>query len=196
LFDSLEKSQYADNTIVMIWGDHGWHLSEKMHYGKTGLWEESARVPFIVNVPGVTPPNTKCDGVVNLIDMYPTLIELCGLPPNPENDGRSFTTLLKNPSMEWDQPTLTTYQCKNHSITDGRYRYTWYGGRADGAEELYDHDADPLEHTNLASDPSYREVIMRLRQHVPTHHEPNSPSNPHNALKNSKNQERSKRVKK
>ena len=188
LFDSLEKSQYADNTIVMIWGDHGWHLSEKMHYGKTGLWEESARVPFIVNVPGVTPPNTKCDGVVNLIDMYPTLIELCGLPPNLENDGRSFTTLLKNPSMEWDQPTLTTYQCKNHSVTDGRYRYTWYGGRADGAEELYDHDTDPFEYTNLASDPSYNEVIIRLRQHVPTHHEPNSPSNPHDGLKKSKSQ--------
>ena len=186
LFDSLEKSQYSDNTIVMIWGDHGWHLSEKMHYGKTGLWEESARVPFIVNVPGVTPPNMKCNGVVNLIDMYPTLLEICGLPPNPENDGRSFTELLKNPSMEWGKPTLTTYQYKNHSITDGRYRYTWYGGRADGAEELYDHDADPFEHTNLASDPSCREVIMRLRQHVPTHHEPNSPSNPHNALKNSK----------
>ena len=166
-----------------------------MHYGKTGLWEESARVPFIVNVPGVTPPNTKCDGVVNLIDMYPTLIELCGLPPNPENSGRSFKKLLKNPSMKWDQPTLTTYQCKNHSITDGRYRYTWYGGRADGAEELYDHDADPLEHTNIASNPDYKNVIARLRKHLLTHREPSSPSNPHNGLKNSKNQERSKRVK-
>jgi arylsulfatase A-like enzyme len=192
LFDSLEKSQYADNTIVMIWGDHGWHLSEKLHYGKTGLWEESARVPFLVNVPGVTAPNTKCDGVVNLIDMYPTLLDLCGLPPNPNNDGRSFAQLLKNPSMEWNYPTLTTYQFKNHSITDGRYRYTWYGGRADGAEELYDHDTDPLEHINLASHPEYKEVIAKLQQHVPTHHEPNSPSNPHNALKNSKNQKRPK----
>ena len=192
LFDSLEKSQYADNTIVMIWGDHGWHLSEKLHYGKTGLWEESARVPFLVNVPGVTPPNMKCDGVINLIDMYPTLLELCGLPPNLDNDGRSFAQLLKNPSMEWNYPTLTTYQFKNHSITDGRYRYTWYGGRADGAEELYDHDTDPLEHTNLASNLEYKEVIARLQQHVPTHHEPNSPSNPHNALKNAKNQKRPK----
>ncbi|MGI9497054.1 MAG: sulfatase [Mariniblastus sp.] len=190
LFDKLENSKYADNTIVMIWGDHGWHLSEKMHYGKTGLWEESARVPFIVNVPGVTPPNAKCDGVVNLIDMYPTLLELCGLPPNPDNDGRSFAQLLRNPSMEWNHPTLTTYQFKNHSITDGRYRYTWYGGRAAGAEELYDHNTDPLEHTNLAGNSDYKEVIARLQMHIPTHHEPNSPSNPHNALKNSKNQKR------
>ena len=183
LFDAIEKSAYTDNTIVMIWGDHGWHLSEKMHYGKTGLWEESSRVPFFVSVPGLTPPNTKCDGVVNLIDMYPTLLELCGLPPNPENDGRSFVRLLANPSMEWNHPTLTTYQFKNHSITDGSYRYTWYGGRADGAEELYDHDVDPLEHTNLAADPDYQKVIARLREHVPTHHEPNSPSNPHDGLK-------------
>lgn len=186
LFDALEKSKHANNTIVMIWGDHGWHLSEKMHYGKTGLWEESARVPFFVNVPGLTTPNTKCDGVVNLLDMYPTLLELCGLPPNPKNDGRSFAPLLANPSMEWKYPTLTTYQFKNHSITDGRYRYTWYGGRADGAEELYDHDFDPLEHDNLANNPEYKAVIVRLRKHLPTHHEPESPSNPHNVLKNSK----------
>ena len=193
LFDALEKSQYANNTIVMIWGDHGWHLSEKMHYGKTGLWEESARVPFIVNVPSVTPPNTNCDGVVNLIDMYPTLLELCRLPPNPENDGRSFARLLANPAMKWNHPTLTTYQFKNHSITDGRYRYTWYGGRADGAEELYDHKTDPLEHTNLASNPEHKEVITRLHKHVPTHHEPDSPRNQHNSLKKSKDQKRAER---
>jgi arylsulfatase A-like enzyme len=180
LFDALEKSKYADRTIVMIWGDHGWHLSEKMHYGKTELWEESARVPFIVNVPGLTPPNFKCDGVVNLIDMYPTLIELCGLPPNKENDGRSFAPLLAYPSMEWNEPTLTTYQYKNHSLTDGRYRYTWYGGKADGAEELYDHSNDPLEHTNLASNPEYKEIIARLKKYLPTHHEPDSPKNPDN----------------
>jgi arylsulfatase A-like enzyme len=183
LFDALERSKYADNTIVMIWGDHGWYLSEKMQYGKTWLWEEAARVPFIVRVPGVTPPNFKCEGVVNLIDMYPTLLELCGLPPNKENDGRSFVPLLKNPSMDWNYPTLTTYQRMNHSITDGRYRYTWYGGKADGAEELYDHSVDPLEHTNLASNPEYKAIIARLKKYLPTHHEPDSPKNPYNDLK-------------
>jgi arylsulfatase A-like enzyme len=118
--------------------------------------------------------------------MYPTLIELCGLPPNRENDGRSFAPLLADPSREWNYPTLTTYQYKNHSITDGRYRYTWYGGRAEGAEELYDHAGDPLEHTNLASKDEYKDVIRRLRDYLPTHHEPNSPINPHNELKKSK----------
>jgi len=183
LFNALEKSPYADNTIVMIWGDHGWYLGEKLQYGKTWLWEEAARVPFIVRVPGVTPPGYKCDGVINLIDIYPTLLELCGLPPNPENDGRSFAPLLRNPKMNWNYPTLTTYQYMNHSITDGRYRYIWYGGKADGAEELYDHSTDPMEYNNLANNPEYKDVIARFRKYLPTHNEPNSPINPYNGLK-------------
>lgn len=102
LLDGLAKSNYADNTIIMLWGDHGWHLGEKKKYGKTYLWHEATRVPLMVKVPGVTPKSKKCNGVVNLIDMYPTLIELCGLPPNPKNDGHSFAKLLKNPDMEWN----------------------------------------------------------------------------------------------
>jgi arylsulfatase A-like enzyme len=177
LFDALEKSQYANNTIVMIWGDHGWHLGEKLKYGKTDLWEESDRVPFLVRVPGMTPSDFKCDGVVNLLDMYPTLVELCGLPANPENEGRSFVPLLKNPKMGWNHPTLTTYQFKNHSLTDGRYRYTWYGGKADGAEEFYDHSTDPLEHQNLASKPESKEMMAKFKALLPTHDEPDSPRN-------------------
>ena len=175
LFDALEKSKYGNNTIIMLWGDHGWHLGEKMKYGKTDLWEESARVPFIVRVPGLTPGDIKCEGVVNLLDMYPTLVELCGLPPNAENEGRSFVPLIKDPKMEWNHPTLTTYQFKNHSLTDGRYRYTNYGGKADGAEELYDHSIDPMEHNNLAAKPESQEIIARLKKYLPTHNEPDSP---------------------
>ena len=177
MLDGLKKSKHADNTIIMLWGDHGWHLGEKMKYGKTDLWEESDRVPFLVGVPGMNPPNTKCDGVVNLLDMYPTLIELCGLPPNPENEGRSFAPLVKNPKMEWNHPTLTTYQHKNHSFTDGRYRYTWYGGKADGAEELYDHSTDPMEHKNLAANPESKEIIAKFKALLPAHNEPDSPRN-------------------
>ena len=177
VFDALNQSKYAKNTIIMIWGDHGWHLSEKMKYGKTDLWEESARVPFIVSVPGLTPANFKSDAVVNLLDMYPTLLELCGLPAYAENEGRSFAPLLKNPQLEWNYPTLTTYQFKNHSLTDGRYRYTWYGGKADGAEELYDHSADPMEHKNLANIPEYKAIIAGFQKYLPTNNEPDSPRN-------------------
>ncbi len=180
VLEALNNSPHADNTIVMIWGDHGWYLGEKLRYGKCWLWEEAARVPFMVRVPGVSQDGARCERVVNLIDMYPTLVELCGMPANPQNDGRSFTPLLADPEREWDHPALTTFQYKNHSITDGRYRYTWYGGQADGAEELYDHQADPLEHDNLAYDPKYREVLERLKQHLPEHNEPPSPENPYN----------------
>jgi len=179
LFDALEQSPRHKDTIVILWGDHGWHLGEKFHYGKTWLWEESARVPLIVRAPGVSPEGAECDGVVNLIDLYPTLVELCGLPANPENDGRSFAPLLAEPDRAWNHPTLTTYGFKNHSITDGRYRYTWYGGRAGGAEELYDHQADPLEHTNLAASQAHKAIMARLRKHLPTHNEAEAPANPH-----------------
>jgi arylsulfatase A-like enzyme len=101
--------------------------------------------------------------VVNLLDMYPTLVELCGLPPNPLNEGRSFAPLLKNPKMEWNHPTLTTYHFKNHSLTDGRYRYTWYGGR--------------MEHRNLAANPKYKEIAARFKKFLPAHNEPDSPRN-------------------
>lgn len=175
ILDALEKSDVAGNTIVMIWGDHGWHLAEKLRYGKTWLWEESARVPFIVSVPGVSSAGVVCDGVVNLLDMYPTLIDLCGLPVNPVNEGRSFARLLADPDMEWDYPTLTTYQYMNHSVTDGRYRYTWYGGKGDGAEELYDHANDLMEYRNLAASKKHKAVIARLRKHLPEHNEPNAP---------------------
>jgi arylsulfatase A-like enzyme len=177
LFDALQKSKYAENTIIMLWGDHGWHLGEKTKYGKTDLWEESDRVPFMVRVPGMTPADFKCEGVINLLDMYPTLVELCGLPPNAENEGRSFAPLLKNPKMEWNHPTLTTYQFSNHSLTDGRYRYTWYGGKAKGGEELYDHSTDPLEHKNLAANPESKEIVAKFKAFLPAHNEPDSPTN-------------------
>ncbi|MEM9478067.1 MAG: sulfatase [Verrucomicrobiota bacterium] len=176
ILDGLAASPYAENTIVVLWGDHGWYLGEKQRYGKTELWQEACRVPLMVRVPGVTPKSRQCHGVVNLIDLYPTLIELCGLPPNPENDGRSFAPLLKNPEMEWNEPTLTTHGLGHHRIYDGRYSYILHRRR--GIEQLYDHKKDPMEWTNLAKDPDHAEVIARLKAHLPKKDEPMSPMNP------------------
>ncbi len=177
LLDGLAKSKYADNTIVVIWGDHGWHLGEKQKYGKTQLWQESCRVPLMVKVPGVTPDNKRCTGVVNLIDMYPTLVELCGLPVNSKNDGRSFAKLLQNPDMAWNYPTLTTDGYLDHRIYDGRFSYLNHGDR--GVEELYDHQKDPMEWRNLALDPEYSTVKARLKALLPDHNEPVGPKNPY-----------------
>ena len=173
LLDGLASSQYAENTIVMLWGDHGWHLGEKQKYGKTQLWQESCRVPLMVKVPGVTPKRKRCDGIVNLIDMYPTLLELCGLPKNSENEGRSFAELIHNPDMEWNTPTLTDYNYGGHRVYDGRYSYIVFTEQ--GTEELYDHQTDPMEWNNLAQEDEYAAVKARLKALVPTQREPIAP---------------------
>ena len=132
-------------------------------------------MPLMVKVPGGTPKGRQCTGVVNLIDMYPTLIDLCGLPANPENEGRSFAKLLQNPDMEWNIPTLTDYNYAGHRIYDGRYSYTVF--REKGTEELYDHQKDPMEWNNLANNPEYARIKERLKALVPTEIEPESPRN-------------------
>lgn len=175
LLDGLSKSQYAENTIIVLWSDHGWHLGEKQRYGKTQLWQETTRVPLMVKVPGVTPDNTKSKGLVNLIDLYPTLLELCGLPENPENEGRSFAELIHNPRMEWNEPTLSDYNFGGHRIYDGRYSYIVFSQF--GTEELYDHHVDPMEWHNLAHAPEYATVKSRLARYLPTAREPMAPKN-------------------
>lgn len=165
IVDALEKSPERDNTIVVFWGDHGWHLGEKMRYRKFSLWERSCRVPLVIVAPGITKPGTSCSKPVSLLDLYPTLVSLAGLPANTANEGNDITPLLKNPETDWsDKPSITTLAQNEHSICDGRYRYIIYN---DGSEELYDHQKDPLEWTNLAEDSEYAEIKKRLRSFIP-----------------------------
>ncbi|VGO13325.1 Choline-sulfatase [Pontiella desulfatans] len=162
ILDALEKSPYRDNTIVVLWGDHGWHLGEKQRYKKFTLWEESARMPFLIKVPGMTPGRTVCP--VGLIDLYPTLVELCGLPEKDGLSGRSIVPVLENPVAEWAHPAITTMGAGNHSLRTERWRYIVRQG---GPEELYDHNNDPQEWTNLANNPEFAEVKARLKTFVP-----------------------------
>jgi arylsulfatase A-like enzyme len=97
LLDALDRSEHAKNTIVVLWSDHGWHLGEKLHWRKFALWEEATRVTFTMTVPGVTPVGKKCERTVNLLDLYPTLVELCGLPAKTVPEGNSLVPLLKDP---------------------------------------------------------------------------------------------------
>lgn len=145
VLDALAKSEYADNTIVLLWGDHGWHLGEKLRYGKATLWRESTQLPFIVHLPGMT-EQQDCYRNVNLVDIYPTLIELCGLP-HKELDGNSIVPLLNDPTLEWT-PTITTMGKDNHAIIYGKWHYI---SRRNGAEELYDNENDPMQWVNLAN---------------------------------------------
>ncbi|VGO20502.1 sulfatase [Pontiella sulfatireligans] len=166
ILDALEKSLYKDNTIVVLWSDHGWHVGEKLRYKKSTLWEETARMPFIVKVPGMEPGRSKRP--VNLIDLYPTLIDLAGLPEKKELVGRSFVPVLKNPDIEWKYPAITS-SAGGHSLRTERWRYI---SKKRGTEELYDHDKDPNEWTNLASNPEHAGIIKELRKFLPADKKP------------------------
>ncbi|HIA19017.1 MAG TPA: iduronate-2-sulfatase, partial [Planctomycetaceae bacterium] len=136
VLDALDKSRYRDNTIVCLWGDHGWHLGEKHHWRKFSLWEEATRAPLMFAGPGVPPRSAVCQRPVDFMNIYPTLAQLCDLPLPDHLEGVSMTRLLQNPKLPWDRPALTTHGRKNHALRSERWRYIRY---ADGSEELYDH---------------------------------------------------------
>lgn len=158
LLDALENSEYKDNTIVVLMGDHGWHLGEKKHWSKFTLWERATRTTFMMHVPGMKPGT--CNAPVNLADLYPTLVDVCGLPPKTDLEGRSLKPLLTNPVASWPYPAITWYADEgNFSVRDKSWRYIHY---SDGTEELYDHRNDPNEWHNLANDDAYSEIIEAL----------------------------------
>jgi len=171
LMDAFDASPHAKDTIVVLWSDHGWHLGEKLHWRKFTLWEESTRNVFAVIAPGVTKPGARCDRTVSMMDLYPTLNELCGLPARKELDGRSLVSLLANPNRDWDFPAVTTYFRNNHSIRSERWRYIHY---SDGGEELYDRRTDPEEWHNLARRAEYHTVKQNLAAWLPRVNAPDS----------------------
>jgi len=164
LIDALDAGDHAGNTIVVLWSDHGMHLGEKQQWEKFTLFEESTRVPLIVIAPGVTKPGSICDRPVSLLDVYPTLIELCDLPRRDDLDGVSLVPLLKNPEAEWDRPAITTWGKDNHAARGRRFRYIRH---PNGDEQLYDHQTDPDEFTNLAAKPELAGVKSRLGKWLP-----------------------------
>ena len=164
LLDALDESEHAGNTIVVLWGDHGWHLGQKQHWRKHALWEVATRTTLIVSLPGETRRGATSPRPVSLIDLYPTLVELAGVSARSGLDGQSLVPLLENPELAWPRPALTTYGRGNHSVRTERWRYIEY---EDGGRELYDHDADPHEWTNLASRPEYASVVEELAGFIP-----------------------------
>jgi arylsulfatase A-like enzyme len=163
LLDALEKSPHRDNTIVCLWSDHGWSLGEKSHWRKFALWEEPTRTVFVWKVPGVTSPG-RCNRVVDYASIYPTLVELTGLPRPDHLEGNSLAPLLRDPKAEWTHPAITTHGRQNHTVRTERWRYIRY---ANGDEELYDESADPLEYKNLASSAEYTARKKELADLLP-----------------------------
>jgi arylsulfatase A-like enzyme len=166
---ALEDSDYAENTLVVMWSDHGWHLGEKEHWGKATGWYRSTRIPMVVVPPkSGAPEGFAAGGVstrpVNLLDLAPTIAAATGVPAQKEWEGNSLVPLLADPQADWQEHTHTTFGLGNHSISTARWQYIHY---FDGSAELYDLENDPDEFTNLAGDPEYSDVIEHLRQHIP-----------------------------
>ncbi len=171
VLDALRASGHAEDTVIVLWGDNGWHLGEKGFTGKTSLWERSTRVPLIFAGRGVN-AGGRCTRPAELLDIYPTLIELCGLPPKTDLEGHSLAPQLKNANSPRNEPAITTHGPGNHAVRTEHWRYIRY---ADGSEELYDHQSDPNEWSNLAGDPHHLPTRRALQTWLPTRNEPPIP---------------------
>lgn len=163
VMEGLNNGPNKDNTIVVLWSDHGFHLGEKQHWAKRTLWEESTRTPLIMAGTGIR-AGVDCREAVSLLDIYPTLIDLCRLPKNPRLDGISLLPQLKDPQTPRMEPVISTSYYENHAIRTKDWRYIRY---ADGAEELYDHRIDSDEFNNLANHPEHKLIKQSLARWLP-----------------------------
>jgi uncharacterized sulfatase len=166
VLDALDRLGLRDNTVICLWGDHGWHLGEKGMWAKGTLFEPSAHAPLIIVDPRRKTSGRVCARVVEFVDVYPTLVELCGTRMPPGLEGKSLVPLLDNPAAKWDRPAFTLVAREDwlgRSVRTERWCYTeWDKGRR-GAE-LYDLRADPNELKNLAKDPAVAGVARQLHK--------------------------------
>jgi iduronate 2-sulfatase len=174
VLDALDRLGLADKTIVLFWSDHGYLLGEHGQWMKQSLFEESARVPLIISAPAFKSSAGKgSPRVVELLDLYPTLADLAGLKPPHAMHGESLVPLLKDPAGKWDKPALTQTtrtqnkkQIQGYSLRTERYRYTEWGENGQAGVELYDHETDPREHTNLANSSAHAGIRATLAQQI------------------------------
>lgn len=172
LLDALEKNGLMEKTIIVFWSDHGYFLGEKGLWYKRKAFERSARMPLLISVPGGA-RNRSCQKPVELVDLYPTLADLCGLKPPARLEGQSLGPLLDNPASDsWTKPAVTQVwhspKAWGYSIRTERYRYTeWLEGKA--GRELYDHAVDPGEITNLSASNKHRSIVERLSAALQPH---------------------------
>jgi arylsulfatase A-like enzyme len=178
LLDALEVNGLEDDTIVVLWSDHGYHLGEKLITGKNTLWERSTRVPLVFAGPGVT-AGARCRRPAELLDIYPTLVELAGLPERVGLEGISLVPQLKDANAPRERPAVTTHNHDNHGVRSEDWRYIRY---ADGSEELYDMAKDPNEWQNLAGDPEMAPVLEAHRRWLPPTSASPAPGSRHRIL--------------
>ena len=166
LIKALDEGPHADNTVIVLWSDHGYHLGHKEHWEKFALWEQTTQVPLIVVAPNATSGGRRCDRPTSLLDIYPTLIDLCDLGPREHLEGQSLVPLLDESTTASvaERAVVTTQGIGNHSVRSRDWRYIHY---ADGSEELYDHRVDPHEFVNVADKPENRSIVQQLKRWLP-----------------------------
>ncbi|WP_430934869.1 sulfatase [Saccharicrinis sp. 156] len=164
VLDALEKSGKADNTVIVLWSDHGYRLGEKGTFAKHALWEPATKAPLMFAAPNL-PKGKVIDTPAEMLSIYPTLIELCGLPAYDRNEGRSLVSAMMNRGEDDKAFAVCTFGMNNHGVKANGFRYIQY---EDGGQELYDHKTDPNEWENLASNPDYKNKIEEMKQFLPT----------------------------
>lgn len=162
VLDALNDSKYSDNTVIVLWSDHGYRLGEKGTFAKHCLWEEATNAPLMFAGTGL-PKGKVIDSPAEMLSIYPTLLELCNLPAYGRNEGKSLVSTMIGMNEE-EQHVITTFGMNNHGIRSQQYRYIQY---EDGTEELYDRNQDPNEWDNIAEDSEYLEVKNELQKYLP-----------------------------
>lgn len=172
VLDELERLGLSQNTIVILWGDHGWKLGEHGAWGKHTNVENDTNAPLIISVPGMKNAGAHSKSLVEFVDMYPTLSELAGLPLPSTVEGTSFKPLLDDLNIPWKSAAFSQYprgkELMGYSMRTDRYRFTVWVNRDDHSKvdtsELYDHQADPQENANIANDPANAALVERLME--------------------------------
>ncbi|NND33248.1 MAG: sulfatase-like hydrolase/transferase, partial [Saprospiraceae bacterium] len=159
---ALENSEFANNTVIVLWSDHGYRLGEKGTFAKHALWEPATNAPLMFAAPSL-PQGKVVDSPAEMLSIYPTLLELCGLPAYEKNEGRSLVSEMLNEQGD-EGFAITTFGMNNHTVKSNQFRYIRY---EDGGEEFYDHEEDPNEWTNQANNPDYRYALDKLKQYLP-----------------------------
>jgi iduronate 2-sulfatase len=184
LLDALEKSGAADNTIIVLWGDHGWHLGDHSIWCKHTNYEQATHAPLIIVAPQLKKRRNRSDSPVNFLDIYPTLCDLTGLPIPAQLQGKTITTILKDGKASVNEVAFSQYprnikknkQAMGYTLRDKRYRYTEWrscgskpapGTKEIVAREFYDYDKDPLEKRNRLNDKSYADEVARMQKLMP-----------------------------
>ena len=172
LLDALDRHDLTKNTIVVLWGDNGFHLGDHGLWSKHSNFEEATHVPMIVRLPGKRAAGTRVEALTELADIYPSLCELAGIAPPQGLQGKSFVPLINNPAQPWKTAACSQFPrgvpgvgpVMGYSLRTARYRYTEWrpAGKPPIARELYDYRADPAETANLVDRPSYQPIVRKL----------------------------------